>query len=171
MQIRLIGLNGMTTRLSPRALAASSEMVSNTLRGRWVSGSCCGSERRSSSTVPGSHSPWRCKRLIRAVWPTSGFASTKASSTSMARHDKAIGRDIAAIVEEHVVQQGTVIRLADSRAGLHRFRGQSDLWPFSVSAFGYFQADPFALYRVGVFDGDLRVIQQIARICSRCFSA
>ena len=30
---------------------------------------------------------------------------------------------------------------------------------FQRAAFGDFQSDPFALYGVGVFDGDLRVIQ------------
>jgi hypothetical protein len=73
-------------------------------------------------------------------------------------------------VEEHVVQQRAVVRLADLRAGLHRFGGQADLVALQHAAFGDFQADPFALDGVGVVDGDRRVVQRdradLLRDCS-----
>ncbi len=68
---------------------------------------------------------------------------------------KAIDRDVAAVVEKHVVQQRAIVRLANLRAGLHRFGGQADLMALQHAAFGDFQADPFALNGVGVFNGDL----------------
>jgi hypothetical protein len=73
-------------------------------------------------------------------------------------------------VEEHVVQQRAVVRLANLRAGLHRFGGQADLVALQHAAFGDFQADPFALDGVGVVDGDRRVVQRdladLLRDCS-----
>ena len=37
------------------------------------------------------------------------------------RDDKAVGRNIAAVVEKHIVQQRAVVRFADLRTGLHCF--------------------------------------------------
>ncbi|CDL46834.1 AraC family regulatory protein [Klebsiella pneumoniae ISC21] len=76
------------------------------------------------------------------------------------RNDKAVGGNIAAVVEEHIVEQRAVVRLADLRAGLHRFRGQADLVAFEHAAFGDLHLDPLALDGVGVLNGDRRIIQR-----------
>ena len=53
--------------------------------------------------------------------------STKASSTSTRGAMKRVGRDVAALGEEHVVQQRAVVGLGDLAGLLHRARGQADL--------------------------------------------
>ncbi len=80
-QIQFVWFDGRPPRITP-ALAALSEMVSNTCAGAGFPDRCCGSERRSA---PGRDHIVRGVVDVeqRAVWPTSGFASTKASSTSM----------------------------------------------------------------------------------------
>ena len=96
----------------------------------------------------------------RAVRAAQRFRQHEGQLHLNAWDDKAVGGDIAAVMEEHIVQQGAVIWLADLRAGLHRLRSKADLVAFQGAAFGDFQAYPFALDGVGVVNGDLRVIQR-----------
>ncbi len=80
-QIQLVRFDRRPPRITP-ALAALSEMVSNTFAGAGFQDRCCGSGRRSA---PARDHVVRGVVNVeqRAVWPTQGFASTKASSTSM----------------------------------------------------------------------------------------
>ena len=95
-----------------------------------------------------------------AVWAAQGFCQHEGQLHFDARDDKAVGRDITAVVEEHVVEQSAVVRLANLRAGLHRFGGEANLVAFQHATFGDFQAHPFALYGVGVVKGDRRVVER-----------
>ena len=96
----------------------------------------------------------------RAVRAAQRFCQHEGQLHFDARDDKAIHGNVAAVVEEHIVQQRAVVWLADLRAGLHRFGGEADLVAFQHAAFGNFQAHPFALDGVGVFNGDLRILKR-----------
>ncbi|GDL62908.1 hypothetical protein BvCmsKSNP073_01212 [Escherichia coli] len=157
-QIQLIGLNGTTTEDHPGVGGVIRNGVEHFARALGfridVVAASVDQLQRRDHVVRGVVDVEQ-----RAVWPTQRFCQHESQLHFNARHDKAIGRDIAAIVEEHVIQQRAVIRFADLRACLHRFRGQADFVAFQRATFGDFQANPFALHRVSVFDGDLRVIQ------------
>ncbi|MNE07922.1 hypothetical protein D3C80_1005620 [compost metagenome] len=55
----------------------------------------------------------------RAVRSAQRFGQHKCQFNLDARHDKAIDRNITAVVEKHVVQQRAKIRLSDLRTDLH----------------------------------------------------
>ena len=57
----------------------------------------------------------------RAVRAAQRFGQHEGQLDFDTRNDKAVGGDIAAVVEEHIVKQRAVVRLADLRAGLHGF--------------------------------------------------
>ena len=57
----------------------------------------------------------------RAVGAAQRFGEHEGQLHFDTRDDKAVGGDIAAVVEKHIVQQRAVVRLAYLRAGLHRF--------------------------------------------------
>lgn len=86
------------------------------------------------------------------------------------RHDEALEGDIAALLEEHVVEQGAIVRFADIRRDLHGARGQADLVALEHAPVGDLALDPGALDGVGVLDGDVRVVEgELPYLLARAF--
>ena len=76
------------------------------------------------------------------------------------RADKAIRWHEAAIGKEHVVEQNSGIRLVDAERALHGPGCEPDLVAFDDAAFGDLDLDPRLLDRIGIRDGDARMIER-----------
>ena len=76
------------------------------------------------------------------------------------RHDETIARNLAAVGKNHVVEQRAEIGLVDLRRHLHRARSQPDLVANDLAPLGDLDIDPRLLDRVGVGDGDLRMVER-----------
>ena len=158
-QIQLVGLNRTTAEDHPRVGGVIGDGIEHLARALGF---------RVNVVAAGVDQLQRGDHVVRsvvdvedgAVRAAQRFCQHKGQLHFDTRNDKAIDGNVAAVVEEHVVQQRAVVRLAYLGAGLHRFGGEADLVALQHASFGNLQADPFALDGVGVVDGDRRVVER-----------
>ncbi|CUR69699.1 hypothetical protein BN2877_51390 [Achromobacter xylosoxidans] len=97
------------------------------------------------------------QRHVRAL---QALAQHEGQLHFQARQDEAAGGNVAAVLEEHVIEQHAEIGLVDLRRQLHGARGQADLVAALDAAFAQLDVHPGALDGVGVGDGDVGVLQR-----------
>ena len=93
-----------------------------------------------------------------AIWALKRLSENEREFHFQARHDEALGWNAGAIGEEHVVEQYSVIGLADIRGILHGLRRQADLVAFHHAAGTGLERHPGFLHRVRIVDRDGRML-------------
>src|SRR5690606_27412568 len=89
-----------------------------------------------------------------------------------ARRNKAVEGNVAALLEEHVIQQRRIVGFVYLRRLLHGARRKAYFASLYDPPFSQFEFDPFALDGIAVFDRHFRVrLREVAQLDTLFFGS